>query len=255
MKTYTVKQVAKLAGISIRALHHYDEIGLLRPAFTGNNRYRYYGPEELLRLQQILIYRELDVPLAEIGALIDRPDTDRVTLLTGQRDRLDAQAKHFAGLVLTIDRTIAKLKGDAVMDDADLYKGVVSPEKQAEHERDLIARYGEGVRAHIDRVGKLPVDQMQELMAELRAVEQGLASALRQGVAPESVELDPLLERHRQWVGLSWKRMPSAEAYEGLADLYVSHPDFVARYETITPGFANYLTRAMRAWVTRYREK
>ena len=254
MKTYTVKQVAKLAGISIRALHHYDEIGLLRPAFTGNNRYRYYGPEELLRLQQILIYRELDVPLAEIGALIDRPDTDRVTLLTGQRDRLDAQAKHFAGLVLTIDRTIAKLKGDAVMDDAELYRGVVSPEKQAGYERELIARYGDGVRAHFERVGKMPVDQVQELMAELKSVEQGLAAALRRGVTPESVELDPLLKRHRQWVGLSWKRMPSGEAYGGLADLYISHPDFVARYEGIAPGFAQYLSEAMKAHAARHPE-
>ena len=254
MKTYTVRQVAKLAGISIRALHHYDDIGLLKPAFTGNNRYRYYGPEELLRLQQILIYRELDVPLAVIGPLIDRPDTDRLTLLVEQRDRLDAQAKHFAGLVLTIDRTIAKLKGDAVMDDADLYKGVVSPEKQANYERELVARYGEGVGAHIDRVGKLSTAQVQELMAELKAVEQDLAAALRRGVLSTSVELDPLLERHRQWVGLSWKRMPSAEAYAGLAELYVSHPDFVARYETIASGFARYLADAMKAWALRHAE-
>ena len=70
MKTYTVNQLAQLAGISVRALHHYDEIGLLKPAFTGENRYRYYGEEELLRLQQILIHRELDIPLAEIGAIL-----------------------------------------------------------------------------------------------------------------------------------------------------------------------------------------
>jgi len=254
MKTYTVKQVAQLAGISIRTLHHYDEIGLLKPAFTGNNRYRYYGPEELLRLQQILVYRELDVPLGEIGPLIHRPDTDRLTLLIEQRDRLDARAKHFAGLVLTIDRTIAKLKGDAVMDGADLYKGVVSPEKQAEYERELVARYGEGIRAHIERVDKLPADEVQELMVELKAVEHGLAAALREGVSAESVELDQLVERHRQWVGLSWKRVPSAEAYDGLADLYVSHPDFVARYETIAPGFAQYLADAMKAWAARHPE-
>ena len=81
MKTYTVNQLAQMAGISVRALHHYDEIGLLRPAFTGENRYRYYGEEELLRLQQILIHRELDIPLAEIGAILDAPGFDRVEAL------------------------------------------------------------------------------------------------------------------------------------------------------------------------------
>ena len=73
MKTYTVNQLTQLAGISVRTLHHYDDIGLLKPAFTGDNRYRYYGEEELLRLQQILIHRELDIPLADIAAMLDAP--------------------------------------------------------------------------------------------------------------------------------------------------------------------------------------
>ena len=67
MKTYTVAELARLAGISVRTLHHYDEIGLPKPAFTGQNRYRYYGRDELLRLQQILIHRELDIPLSNIS--------------------------------------------------------------------------------------------------------------------------------------------------------------------------------------------
>ena len=89
MKTYTVNQLAQLAGISVRALHHYDEIGLLKPAFTGDNRYRYYGEEELLRLQQILIHRELDIPLAEIGAILDAPGFDKLATLQQQRERLE----------------------------------------------------------------------------------------------------------------------------------------------------------------------
>ena len=85
---YTVKQVAKLSGVSVRALHHYDEIGLLKPAHIGTNRYRYYGEEELLRLQQILIHRELDIPLAEIAEVLDAPDFDRLATLRVQREKL-----------------------------------------------------------------------------------------------------------------------------------------------------------------------
>ena len=74
MKLMTVKQLAKVSGVSVRALHHYDEIGLLKPAHVGRNRYRYYGREELLRLQQILIHRELDIPLSKIATILDAPD-------------------------------------------------------------------------------------------------------------------------------------------------------------------------------------
>ena len=235
--------------------NHYDEIGLLKPASIGRNRYRYYGQDELLRLQQILIHRELDIPLAEIGALLDRPDADRLALLTEQRDRLDAQAKHYAGLVTTIDRTIARLKGQSNMEDKDLYTGVVSPTKQAEHERWLEGRYGESVRDHIkqgrESWRKLTPDEVERLMAELQAVETGFADAMRRGVGTDSPELDALLDRHRQWVGLSWQRPVTAAAYAGLADLYTSNPDFVARYERVAPGFATYLAAVMKAWASR----
>ena len=163
MKAYTVAQLAKLAGISVRALHHYDEIGLLKPAHIGQNRYRYYGPEELLRLQQILIHRELGIPLAEIGAILDAPGFDRLDALTQQREKLAAEARRYAQLVRTIDRTIEKLKGDRAMKDADLYKGVVSPEKQAEYEKWLIARYGGDMPERCDGDSRLPQQETFEL--------------------------------------------------------------------------------------------
>ena len=81
MKLLTVKQVAKVSGVSVRALHHYDEIGLLKPASIGRNGYRYYGRDELLRLQQILLHRELDIPLGEIRAILDDPKFDQLDAL------------------------------------------------------------------------------------------------------------------------------------------------------------------------------
>ncbi len=118
MKTYTVNQLAKMAGVSVRMLHYYDEIGLLEPAFTGENRYRYYDKEELLRLQQILIHRELDIPLAEIAAILDARGFDRLKMLQQQRERLQEHLERYAGMVKTIDRTIAGLKGERAMKDA-----------------------------------------------------------------------------------------------------------------------------------------
>ena len=254
MKTYTVNQLAQLAGISVRTLHHYDEIGLLKPAFTGDNRYRYYGEEELLRLQQILIHRELDIPLAEIGAILDAPGFDKLATLQKQRERLEEQAERYARMVKTIDRTIARLKGDRAMKDADLYSGVVSPEKQAAYEQWLIERYGPDMEVRIEHSRKamsaMSQDEMTDAMKELEAVERGLAEGLRRRIPPQSTSLDPMIERHRAWVARSWGRECGPQAYAGLADIY-EHPDFRARYEAIEPGFADYLTTAMRAWAKR----
>ncbi|WP_338719577.1 MerR family transcriptional regulator [Devosia sp. XK-2] len=253
-KTYTVNQLARLAGISVRTLHHYDEIGLLKPAFTGENRYRYYGEEELLRLQQILIHRELDIPLAEIAAVLDAPDFDRLETLQRQRDRLEEQAKRYAGMIRTIDRTIARLKGEGTMKDAELYSGIVAPEKQAEYEAWLVDRYGSDMQKQIDRsreqmAGLSQADQTA-MMEELRIIEQSLAQSMVDGLPPQATALDSMIERHRAWVGSTWGRDCGPEAYAGLADIY-EHPDFRKRYETIAPGFADYLITAMKAWARR----
>src|SRR5690606_26244740 len=144
---HTVKQVADMAGVSVRTLHHYDDIDLLKPAHVGENGYRYYGREELMRLQQILIHRELGIPLAEIGAILDDPAFDRLEALESQRRRMVGEAERLAEMLRTIDRTIAELKGDHVMKDADLYSGVVDPKKQKEYEVWLEEKYGPDMKA------------------------------------------------------------------------------------------------------------
>jgi DNA-binding transcriptional MerR regulator len=254
MKLLTVKQVARISGVSVRALHHYDQIGLLKPAHTGTNRYRYYGEEELLRLQQILIHRELDIPLNEIAAILDAPGFDRLATLQQQREKLVAEAKRYAQLVRTIDRTIASLRGDRVMRNAELYQGI-SPQKQAEYEQWLIDRYGGDMPERIARsrqkLEDLSPAEMQGMLDDLHELEQGLAGGLRSGVPAESPALDPLLKRHRDWIGFMWAKPCPPDAYSGLADLYLSHPDFVARYEAIEAGFASYLASAMKAHAVR----
>lgn len=257
MTTYSVNELASLAGVSVRTLHHYDEIGLLKPAFTGENRYRYYGEDELLRLQQILIHRELGLALADIHALLDAPGFDKVEALQRQRERLEEQAKRYAGLVRTIDRTIARIKGERKMKDAELYSGIVSPEKQIEYEAWLVSHYGPQMQAEIENsrraMGDLTEAERAVRMGELKVVEEGLAEGLRRGVPPQALALEPLIERHRSWVAASWGQDCSPVAYAGLADIY-DHPDFRARYEAIEAGFADYLIAAMKAWARRQAE-
>ncbi|EKF17432.1 MerR family transcriptional regulator [Nitratireductor pacificus] len=255
MKEWTVNSLAALAGITVRALHHYDEIGLLKPARVGENRYRYYGEEELLRLQQILLHRRLGIPLSEIGALLDAPGFDRLPALKEQRRRLDAEAKRYRQLVRTIDRTIAALEGDRAMKHEDLYRGIVPSEKQAEYEDWLIDRFGAPMREEIDasraKAAGAGPEGMQESMRALAEIEGALVGAMREGVVPEARALDALIERHRAWVADAWTKPCTPQAYAGLADLYEGHADFVARFETLGKGFARWLPAAMRAWARR----
>lgn len=255
MKTYTVKQLARLSGVSVRTLHHYDEIGLLKPAFVGDNRYRFYGREEVLRLQDILFHRELGVPLQEIARALENGGRDRLAVLEEHRSLLLERMQRSRQLIKTIDRTIAQLKGEKKMRDTDLYKGF-SPEKQAEYEIWLVDQYGPAMRERIDAskdsLARMSEADRQELLVALKIIEADLADARRAGTSANEPSIEPLISRHREWVGVMWGRQCTPSAYEGLAKLYASHPDFRDRYETIAPGFTDWLTSAMRAHAARH---
>ena len=254
MSRYTVKQLAGLSGVSVRTLHHYDEIGLLKPAFLGENRYRYYGREELLRLQDILFHRELGVPLQEIGRLLELQGPDRVAVLREHRDWLAERVERSRQLLQTIDRTIAELNGDGTMDDKDLYRGF-SPEKQAEYEDWLVDRYGGDMRQRLDesraQFDALGEDGRAARLAEGEAAGVALAQAFRDGAAPEDPANEPLLSRHHAWIAAMWGRSCPPAAYAGLADLYLEQPDFRANLDRAGAGFTEWLAAAMKAYAAR----
>lgn len=238
----TVGDLARASGVSIRTLHHYDALGLLVPSRTANG-YRLYRRKEALRLQEILFYRAAGIPLAEIAALLadgapaERLEAHRARLATG----LAATAQKLA----TLDRTIADMKGNAAMTLEELYKPF-SPEKQADHEAWLVDTYGAEMAARIAaskaHLAAAP-DGLDARMPELREIEAALVAGYEAGLAPEAADLAP----HRAWVGAMWGRDCSPEAHAGLAEMYLAHPDFIARYEALSPGFSQWLPAAMKA--------
>lgn len=254
MARYTVRQLAGLSGVSVRTLHHYDAIGLLRPSFVGENRYRYYGREELLRLQDILFHRELGVPLQEIAELLARQGQDRVVILTRHRAMLAERVARSRQLLRTIDRTIAEINGEGTMTDEDLYHGF-APAKQAEYEKWLIENYGDGMRQGIERskaaAAKMGKEGMAAALAEGEAAEAGLAARFAAGTAPDSIQLDPLFDRHRAWLSQMWNRECAGDGYAGMADMYLAHPDFRAHFERRGEGFTDWLATAMKAYAAR----
>jgi DNA-binding transcriptional MerR regulator len=257
MPMHTVKQLARISGVSVRTLHYYDEIGLLRPAQVGANGYRYYGPDEQLRLQQILLHRELGLPLDAIAAVLDSSERSRVERLREHRAQLVRRTDHYRELITTLDRTIADLEGEKPMNARNLYRGF-SLEKQAEYEEWIVKRYStdeqsrenlrkgfDHTRKHVARFSAEDIAARTRLLAELEAA---LAEHCRRRTPVEDAALQPLLARHREWVSGMWGKPCSPGSYAGLADLYESHPDFRARYEQLAAGLADYLPAAMRAY-------
>ena len=127
---FTVKQLSKLAGVTPRTLHHYDDIGLLKPSRVGDNGYRYYGEEALLKLQQILFYRELDFPLDDIKKIMGRRDFDVVGALYSHKEALQRQAARLNRLLATVDNTINHLKGEKIMSQKNYFEGFSEEEQE-----------------------------------------------------------------------------------------------------------------------------
>ncbi len=248
IEEYTVGELARLAGVSIRTLHHYHAIGLLPPAAVAANGYRLYRRPQAERLQDILFYREAGMDLAEIAALLAEGGL-RLDRLTRHRARLAASRAALDRTIVTLDRTIAALKGDQIMATEDLY-APFPPEKQAEYEAWLIERYGPGMAEAVARAKAAqavdPVEFSGEAVAELREIEAALVAAMEEGI--EGAALAPLLDRHRAWVAGMWGAECAPDAYAGLADLYLGHPDFLARYEALGEGFSAWLPAAMKGY-------
>ena len=137
---------------------------------------------------------------------------------------------------------------------ADLYKGI-SAEKQAEYEAWLIETYGGDMPERIETSRKayaaLGEAEKQKLQDDLKALETAWAEAMERGVPEDSPALDPLLGRFRDWVAFMWGRPCPPEAFAGLADLPLSHPDCVSRYETLGKGFSDYHAEGMKAYAQR----
>lgn len=246
----TVRQVAKAAGISVRTLHHYDAIGLLKPTHVGANGYRYYGRTELLRLQQILFYRELGFPLGEIGSILDDPGFDPLTALKEHRTALVARIDQYRDLISTIDRTIASLEKDETMEDSEYYAGI-APEKRKRWEREAVEFWGEdAVRAAQAKARSFSPEKVAEIKTEMEAIRSEFQRLFRDGAEPGSEAAQAVTARHYAWVCHSWT--PDAAAFKGLGRYYVENPEFRGTYDDgAVPGTAAFIAEAMAIYADR----
>lgn len=248
--TYTVKKLAKLSGVSDRTLRYYDEIGLLRPSHVGENQYRYYEKEQLLKLQQILFFRELDFSLDEISEILESDDFNKIEALVSNRKSLLKKMENIEQLIDTIDTTVAHLRGNIIMNDKDLYKGFDAT-KQKAYEEYLIQR---GLsRDVIDEswrnVSKLSSVQKKQLHEICIDITKSLAMAIDNKHEVGSETVQNLIQRHYDWVCHYWQ--PTKETYIALGEMYNEHNEFNEFYNQYHPEMVRFLSDAMTVFAKR----
>ncbi len=246
-KNYSVKHLAKLAGISVRTLHLYDKMKLLRPAVRTRAGYRLYSETELLRLQQILFYKELDFALKDIAQILDEPDFDIAKALEGHKKALGAKKNRINTLLKTIDNTLQNLKNKTMMNADELYDGL-SPQQAAAYRKEAIDTYGaEVVERSENYLKKLNKEELKALVARQR--ELGASLYQLKAMEPTSAQVQELIAQHytntRKLWGTDGATDKQAEAYKGLGNLYLTDERFILAGDRHDPEFAAFIKAAM----------
>lgn len=241
---WSIGEVARHSGLTARTLRHYDEIGLLEPAFVAANGHRHYERGQLLRLQQILVLRELGVALPEIGRILDA-QTDRIEALRGHRQRLLAERDRLARLAATVERTIGDLereKSGATVETnrpENLFEGFDDAQHADEARRRWPGQYEES-RPHAASLTAADKARMgrESTAAMIRTAELMAAGT---SVDDEAVQR----EMHAHYVGICRFWTPDARAFRCLGQIYVDDGRFTANYDRIAVGLAAYYRDAM----------
>lgn len=243
---YTVKQLADLAEVSVRTLHYYDEIGLLKPARVGENGYRYYDNDAVYHLQQILFFRELDLSLSEIGEIMGMPDFDLVAALHAHRAGLEARIRRLRSLINTIDGTILDLTGGVGMSKKKLFTGF-TPEEEKKYAQQAREMWGsESVDASYRRYNRYTAEQKQQIAEEGTAVYVDLVELIGEA-EPASPEVQAVIARWHEH--MKYFVEPNPGYLRGLGDLYNDHPDFRRNFEELHPGLPEFMREAINVYV------
>jgi DNA-binding transcriptional MerR regulator len=245
--SYTVGQIARLAGVTVRTLHHYDDIGLLSPVVRSAAGYRRYGDDDLRRLQQIMFYRELGFALDDIISLVSDPDAKPAEHLRRQHTLLAARLERTRRLVEAVEKAMeAEKMGISLTPEERLEVfGDHDPEQYADEARD---RWGdsEAYRQSMRRTTSYSKLDWLTIKAEAQQIPQAFASAQAAGQAPDSVAAMDIAERHRQHIS-RWFYDCTPDMHRGLGDMYVADERFAANYESVAVGLSAYVRDAIAA--------
>lgn len=240
--SYSVQALAIIAGTSVRTLHYYDEIGLLTPSRTLPNGYRHYEEPELLKLQQILFFRELDFSLADIKRILNSPYFDMTAALADHRKLIELKKKRLTKLIKTIDETIKKLNQKSNMSDEELYDSF-KDEEMKEYAEEARQKWGntDAYKQSQARVSKMTKAQMQQLKDDGKTHMQNLAKVMDLPI--ESAEVQALIKKSHDNINFFYDCL--YEMFRNLGKMYEDDLRYGAYYEKFRPGLTAFVHKAI----------
>lgn len=237
------QEVTRTSGVTSRTLRHYDAIGLLHPAGTGPGGQRLYGPRELVRLQRILVLRELGLPLGQVAEVLDG-EADDVTALARHVEQLRGQGARIETMIRAVENTITRLELGMPLEETEMFDGFA----ENPHEDEARQRWPEAHEESQRRLGRMSKEGQRALFEQGEETTQALAALFRAGAEPGAPDVQAQVANHHAWVSAFWT--PTRAAYAGLGQMYVDDPRFTATYDGYAPGLAPFLRDAMGIWAT-----
>ena len=245
--SYSVGQVARLAGVSVRTLHHYHQIGLLVPSGHTPAGYRRYVDADLDRLQRVLFYRELGFPLEQIVTLLDDPAIDPQAHLRRQHDLLTQRIVRLGEMVTAVERAMEAEKMGISLTPEERF-AVFGEQDPARHAQEAEQRWGdtEAYRQSMRRTSRYTKEDWLKIKAEAAELQERTVAAFTSGVAPGSATAMDLAEQHRQQIS-RWYYDCGYDIHRGLARMYLADPRFRKNYDDAAPGLAQWFHDAIQA--------
>lgn len=247
---YAINKLAKISGISTRTLRYYDEIGLLKPLRVASSGYRFYGPEQVNTLQQILFYRELDFSLADIKTLLSAPDFDREQAFASHLATLQEKRERLDILIENVTKSISAMKGAIHMADQEKFEGfkqALIEENEQKYGEEIRQKYGDQIVDESNaRLKNLAEAQYNEAGGLLLEFERTLKAAFDTG-DPAGELAQKACALHRQWLCIYYPKY-SREYHIGLGEMYVADARFKANYEKLAVGCTEFLRDAIHIY-------
>lgn len=236
---FSINEVARLAGTTSRTLRHYHQLGLLVPSRVGTSGYRYYDQESLIRLQRILLLRELGLGLPRIAEVL-AGQLDDASALQAHLQALATERARLERQMASVQRTIVALKEKETLMPEEILDGF----DHSQYAEEVTQRWGFEAYAKTDRWWRgLGADGQQSFRARSQDLSRAWIAAFESGADPADADVQELAGRHIEWVALSWGRAPSREELAGLAEMYVQDERFAANYGG--PGGAGFVRAAL----------
>jgi MerR family transcriptional regulator, thiopeptide resistance regulator len=243
---FTVGELARLTGVTVRALHHYDELGLVRPSQRTAAGYRLYGDADVLRLHQVLLFRELGLPLEEIAAAIDEAGSQE-ELLRRHRDVLVTKRARLDAMLAALDARLATFEKGTTMSPEEV-KSLFDGFDPSQYEEEVKQRWGhtDAYKESARRTKRYGKEDWDRYKREAQAIGERIVERMRAGAPPTDAALQAAVEDHRMLID-RWFYPCSVEMHKQLGALYVNDPRFTANLDNIAPGYARYLSEAISA--------